>query len=72
MSFIKNKELHSPFAVIKFKVNKIINNLLLTGEKFMPESYLKQPGLKYIACGPFTKHREGTEKHRETSTLRHL
>ena len=36
-------------------MNRIINKFLLTGEKFMPELHLKQPGFTYIACGPFTK-----------------
>ena len=36
-------------------MNEIVNKLLLTGDKFMPEMHLKQPGLTYIACGPFTK-----------------
>ena len=36
-------------------MNKIINKFLLTGDKFMPELHLKQPGFTYSACGPFTK-----------------
>ena len=28
----------------------------MTGVKFMPELHLKQPGLTYSSCGPFTKH----------------
>ena len=39
-------------------MNKIINIFLLTGDKFMPELHLRQPGFTYSACGPFTKHRE--------------
>ena len=39
-------------------MNKIITKFLLTGDKFMPELYLKQPRFTYSACGPFTKHRE--------------
>ena len=31
-------------------MNKIINKFLLTGDKFMPEMYLKQPGFTYSAC----------------------
>ena len=54
-TFIKNKELHNSD---QFKMNKIINKFLLTGDKFMPELHLKQPGFTYSACGPFTKHRE--------------
>ena len=55
-----------------YKMNKIINNYLLTGDKFMPELHLKQPGLTYSVCGPFTKHREIIQKCRETGNLKHL
>ena len=39
-------------------MNKIINKFLLTGDKFMPEMHLRQPGFTYYACGPFTKHKK--------------
>ena len=39
-------------------MNKIITKFLLTGDKFMPELYLKQADFTYSACGPFTKYRE--------------
>ena len=53
-------------------MNKIINRFLLTGDKFMPELYLKQPRFTYSACGPFTKHCERIQKFRETGNLKHL
>ena len=53
-------------------MNKIINNFFLTGDKFMPELHLKQPGFTYCACGPFTKHRERILKFRKTDNLKHL
>ena len=31
-------------------MNKIMNTFLLTGDKFMPEMNLKEPGLTYITC----------------------
>ena len=37
-----------------FKINKIIHKFLVTGDKFMPELHLKQPGYTNSACGPFT------------------
>ena len=46
-------------------MNKIINKYLLTGDKFMPEYHLKQPGFNYSGCGPFTKHRERIQKFRK-------
>ena len=39
-------------------MNHTINKFLLTGDKFMPEMHLQQPGFTYSACGPFTKHKE--------------
>ena len=29
-------------------MNEIVNNLLLAGDKFMPEIHLKQPGFTWI------------------------
>ena len=52
-TFIKSKELHN---FNKFKMNKVINKILLTGDKRMPELHLKQPGFTYSAYGPITKH----------------
>ena len=53
-------------------MNKIINKLLLTGDKFMPELHLKQPRFTYSACRPFTKHRERIQKFRKAGNLKHL
>ena len=39
-------------------MNEIVNKFLLVGDKFMPEMHLKQPGITYSACGPFTKNKE--------------
>ena len=51
-------------------MNKITNKFLLTGNKFMPELHLKEPG--FSACGPFTKGCERIQKFRETGNLKHL
>ena len=53
-------------------MNKIINKFLLTGDKFMPELHLKQPGFTRSACETFTKHRERIQKVRETGNLKRL
>ena len=53
-------------------MNKTINKFLLTGDKVMPESHLKQPGVTYSACGPFAKDSERIQKFRETGNLKHL
>ena len=39
------------------KMNEIVNKVLLAGDKFMPEMYLKQLGFTYSACGSFTKNK---------------
>ena len=48
-------------------MNNIINKFLLTGDKFMPEMHLRQPGFTYSACGPFTKNKERIEKIMKTA-----
>ena len=40
------------------KMNEIVNKFLLAGDTFMLEMHLKQTGLTYSACGPFTKNKE--------------
>ena len=39
-------------------MNKIINEFLLAGDKFIPETHLKHPWFTNSACGPFTKNKE--------------
>ena len=53
-TFIINKELSNNY----FTINKISNKFLLTGDQFMPELHLKQPGFTYCTWESFTKHRE--------------
>ena len=47
-------------------MNEILNNVLLAGDKFMPQMHLKQLGFNYNSCGPFTKNKERIKKFRET------
>ena len=47
-------------------MNEIMSQFLVVGDKFMPETHLKQPGFTYIACGPFTKNKERIEKFMQT------
>ena len=42
-------------------MNQLVNKFLLTGDKFMPEMHLKQPGFTYSICGTFTENKERTE-----------
>ena len=53
-------------------MNQIINKLLLTGNKFMPEMHLRQPGFNYSACGPFTKHRKRIQKFMQTGNTNYI
>ena len=47
-------------------MNEIVNKSLLTGDKFMPEMHLKQPGFTYSVCGPFTKNKDRIQKLKKT------
>ena len=49
-------------------MNKIIHKCLLTGDKFMLELHLKQPGFSIVLLD----HGERIEKFRETGNLKHL
>ena len=51
---------------IEYKMNEIVNKVLLVGDKFMPEMHLKQPSFSYSACGPFTKNKQRIEKFMQT------
>ena len=53
-------------------MNEIVNKSLLVGDKFMPELHLKQPGLTYSACRPFTKNIERIEKFTQTGNKDYL
>ena len=53
-------------------MNKIVNKILLAGDTFMPEIYLKQPGFTYSACGTFTKNKKRIQKFKETQDTKHI
>ena len=48
----------------------IIDKVLLAGDKFMPEMYLRQPG--FSDCGQSTKTKERIKKIKETVDSRHI
>ena len=50
----------------------VINNILLVGDKFMPEIHLRQPQFTYSACGPFTRHEQRTQKFKETGDTNYI
>ena len=51
-------------------MNEIVNKFLLAGDKYIPEMYLRQPGITYSASGPFTKNKKGIKKFKETGDSR--
>ena len=53
-------------------MNDTVNNLLLTVDKFMPETHSKHLGFTYSACGPFTNHRERIQRFIQTGNLKYL
>ena len=53
-------------------MNEIINQCLLTEDKFMPEMHLKQRVFTYSVCGPFTKNKERIQKFKETEDSRYI
>ena len=53
-------------------MNAIVNKCLLTGDKFMPEMHLRQPGFTYSACGPFTKNKERIKEFKETGDSKYI
>ena len=46
--------------------------MLLTGNKFMPEMNLKQPGFTCCACGSFTKNKKRIQKFIETGNTKYI
>ena len=39
-------------------MNETVNKTFLAGDKFIPETHLRQTGFTYSACGPFTKDKK--------------
>ena len=39
-------------------MNETAKKILLAGQKFIPELYLKQIGFAYSACSPFKKKKQ--------------
>ena len=53
----------------KYKMNEIVNKVLLLGDKFMPKMHLKHPSFTFSTCGPFTKNKERIEKFMQTGNI---
>ena len=55
-----------------YKMNQMVNEFLLAGNKFMPEMHLNQPGVTYSTRGPFTKNKEIIQKFKETGDTSYI
>ena len=53
-------------------MNEIVNKFLLVGDKFMPETHLKQREFTNSAFGPFTKNKERIQKFKETGETSYI
>ena len=51
-------------------MNKIINKVLLAGDKFFEELYLRQPSYTCSACGTITKHRKRIQNFKVAGDLK--
>ena len=54
----------------KYKMNEIINTILLAGNQFIPELHLRQPQFTCSACWPSTKNKERIKRFKETAVWR--
>ena len=55
-----------------YNMNEIVNKVLLTGDKFMPEMHLKQTGFSYSVCDPFNKNKERIQKFMLTGDTNYI
>ena len=53
-------------------MNKIVNKILLAGDKFMPGMHLRQPVFTYSACGPFTKDKQRIQKCMQSGDINYI
>ena len=53
-------------------MNKIVNNFLLAGDKFMPEMHVGQPEFTYSTSGPITENKERIQQFKERGDSRYI
>ena len=53
-------------------MNQIANKFLLAGDKFIPEMHLRQSGLIYSACGPFTRNKQRIQKFTQSGDTNYI
>ena len=54
------------------KKERNCKQVFISSDKLMPGMHLKQPGLTYSACGPFTKNKERIQKFKETGDTNYI
>ena len=57
---------------LNYKMNDIINKLLVVGDTFMPEMHLREPGFTYSAFRTFTKNKNRIQKFKQTGDSRYI
>ena len=53
-------------------MNEIVNKLLIAGDKYMPEMYLRQAIVTDSACSSFAKKKERIQKFKEKGDSRYF
>ena len=56
----------------QYKMKEIVYQVLLTGDKFVPRMYLKQPRFTYSACNLFTKNKERIRKFMQARNTNYI
>ena len=64
--------LSGPLLFWRYKINEIVNKLLLAGDKCMPEVHIRQSGFAYSTYGQFTKNKKRIQKFKETGNSRYI
>ena len=53
-------------------MNETVNTFLLAGDKFIPETHLKQPRFTHITCGSITENKERIQKLKATGDTSYI
>ena len=56
----------------EYKMNEIVNKFLLAGDEFILEMHLRQPGITYSSCRPFTENKKRMQKFKEAGDSRYI
>ena len=68
----KTKDITKDILFQRHKINEIIRKFLLARNKFMSEMNLRQSGITYNACEPFTKNNKKIRKCKGTGDSRSI